>query len=274
MTLKKTIAVNLSRLFQNHTYTSRHGLAKGLRRRGGLAFLPSFVPRSTEMIREEEFISALDLSGETVYDIGADQGIYTLFFARKVGENGRVVTFEPNPVSYAHVVTNVELNKFPNVEVRNVAIGDKPGKVTFAFPAKDPGRGTADELIREQILKEPGSQAVEVNVEALDNLIDRAALPKPTFAKIDVEGFELQVLKGMSDTLTSSRPRLFIEIHGADMKAKTDNIRQVGSFLLDLGYRIHHVESRRDITHVNVDEAREGHIYCTSPLPGIDPLQK
>lgn len=263
MNLKKTVAVNLSRLFQNHTYTSRHGLAKGLRRKGGLAFLPSFVPRSTEMIREEKFIAALDLTGETVYDIGADQGIYTLFFARKVGPNGRVITFEPNPISYSHVVTNVQLNNFPNVEVRNVAIGETPGKLTFAFPAKDPGRGSADELIREQILKEPGSRAVEVDVETLDKLITAAGLPPPTFAKIDVEGFELQVLRGMSNTLKNQRPRLFIEIHGADMKAKVENILQVGSFLLDRGYKIKHVESEQDLTLNNLDEAREGHIYCT-----------
>ena len=138
MNLKKVIAVNLSRLFQNHTYTSRHGLAKGLRRRGGLAFLPSFVPRSTEMIKEEEFIASLDLTGETVYDIGADQGIYTFFFARKVGPEGKVMTFEPNPISYSHVVTNVQLNEFPHVEVRNVAIGDTPGNSRLLFRRKIP----------------------------------------------------------------------------------------------------------------------------------------
>src|SRR6266404_6824176 len=110
MGLKKTIAVNLSRVFKNHTYTSRHGLAKGLKRKGGLAFLPSFVPRSTEMLKEEHFIAAFDFKGQTVFDIGGDQGIYTLFFARKVGETGEVFTFEPNPTSFRHIVTNVELN--------------------------------------------------------------------------------------------------------------------------------------------------------------------
>src|SRR5881628_780813 len=112
MTLKKTIAVNLSRVFKNHVYTSRHGLAKGLKRQGGLAFLPTFVPRSTEMLKDEQFIDGLDFSGETVFDIGGDQGIYTLFFARKVGGRGKVFTFEPNPTSYRHIVTNVELNDF------------------------------------------------------------------------------------------------------------------------------------------------------------------
>jgi FkbM family methyltransferase len=263
MTLKKSIAVNLSRLFKDHTYTSRHGLAKGLKRKGGLAFLPSFVPRSTEMIKEEVFIAALDLTGETVYDIGGDQGIYTLFFARKVGDQGRVITFEPNPVSHAHIVTNVALNGFKHVDVRNIAVGDKAGKLIFAFPAKDPGRGTADELIREQILKEPGSRSTSVDVEALDSLIPAAGLPKPDFAKIDVEGLELNVLQGMRRTLEDHRPRLFIEIHGADMKAKIANIRQVVSYLLDLNYKIHHVETEQQITRENMDDACEGHLYCT-----------
>lgn len=263
MGFKKAVAVNLSRLFKNHIYTSRHGLAKGLRRKGGLAFLPSFIPRSTEMFKEEVFIEALDLSGKTVYDIGGDQGIYTLFFARKVGEEGKVITFEPNPVSQAHIVTNVELNGFKHVEVFNVALGEKPGKLTFAFPAKDPGRGSADELIREQILKEPGSRTTEVDVDALDSLISSAGLSKPDFAKIDVEGLELKVLRGMPSTLQDHRPQLFIEIHGADLDAKQKNIREVATFLLDLNYKIHHVESNQEITHSNMDEAREGHIYCT-----------
>ncbi|MGH9970111.1 MAG: FkbM family methyltransferase [Pyrinomonadaceae bacterium] len=263
MGFKKTVAVNLSRLFKNHIYTSRHGLAKGLRRKGGLAFLPSFIPRSTEMFKEEVFIEALNLSGTTVYDIGGDQGIYTLFFARKVGENGKVVTFEPNPVSHTHIVANIELNGFKHVEVFNVALGEKSGKLTFAFPAKDPGRGTADELIKDQILKEPGSRTTEVDVDALDSLIPSAGLPKPDFAKIDVEGLEMKVLRGMRNTLKEHRPQLFIEIHGADMDAKQKNIRQVATFLLDLNYKIHHVESDQEITHSNMDKACEGHIYCT-----------
>jgi len=263
MKFKKTLAVNLSRLFRNHTYTSRHGLAKGLKRKGGLAFLPSFIPRSTEMIREEVFIEGLPFSGKTVYDIGGDQGIYTLFFARKVGDKGRVITFEPNPFSYEHIVTNVQLNGFKQVEVRNIALGEKTGTLTFAFPEKDPGRGTADELIREQILKEPGSRTTEVEVDTLDNLITSAGLPIPDFAKVDVEGLELNVLRGMYKTLTAHRPELFIEVHGADTRAKTENIRQVASFLLSLGYKIHHVESEHEITPVNIDDAREGHIYCT-----------
>ncbi len=263
MGLKKTIAVNLSRVFQNHTYTSRHGLAKGLKRKGGLAFLPSFVPRSTEMLKEELFIAGLDFTGQTVFDIGGDQGIYTLFFARKVGETGKVFTFEPNPTSYRHIVTNVELNGFKNVQVKNIALGDKPGNVTLVFPAFDPGRGSADAGITQQITGEGTAQTIQTPLDTADSLISGGELPPPDFAKIDVEGFERPVLVGMRETIDKWHPTLFIEIHGANPELKRQNIRGVVALLLEHRYTIHHVESGKNISAENADLACEGHIYCT-----------
>jgi FkbM family methyltransferase len=263
MGLKKTIAVNLSRVFQNHTYTSRHGLAKGLKRKGGLAFLPSFVPRSTEMLKEEQFIAGLDFTGQTVFDIGGDQGIYTLFFARKVGETGKVFTFEPNPTSYRHIVTNVELNGFKNVQVKNIALGDKLGKVTLVFPAFDPGRGSADEGITQQITGEGTAKTIQTPLNTADSLITEGELPPPDFAKIDVEGFERPVLVGMRETIDKWHPTLFIEIHGANPELKRQNIRGVVALLLEHRYDIHHVESGKNISAKNADLACEGHIYCT-----------
>jgi FkbM family methyltransferase len=264
MDIKKFVAINLNRVFKNHVYVSNHGPAKGLKRRGGLSFLPGFVPRSTEMAREEAFLERLNLTGQTVYDIGGDQGIYTLFFARKVGaQAGRVITFEPNPVSYEQILTNVRLNNFRHVDVRNVGLGERKGKLTFAFPGSDPGRGTADEKIKAQILREKGARAIDVDINTLDDEIVEAKLPPPAFAKIDVEGLEMSVLLGMKQTLLTHRPQLFIEIHGADVESKTRNIRQVVSYLLDCRYDIQHVETGAQITNDNAPDAKEGHLYCT-----------
>jgi len=263
MTVKKTIAVNLSRVFKNHVYTSRHGLAKGLKRKGGLAFLPGFVPRSTEMLKEEQFIDALDFTGQTVFDIGGDQGIYTLFFARKVGESGKVFTFEPNPTSYSHIVTNVELNGFNHVKVNNFALGAKPGKISLVFPEFDPGRGSADTGISQQISGEGTARVIETELKTVDSLVGSGELPKPDFAKIDVEGFERPVLEGMHDTIKKWHPRLFIEIHGATQELKRENIRGVVDLLASHNYDIEHVESGQMVTMETADLAREGHIYCT-----------
>lgn len=264
MDIKKFAAINLNRVFKNHVYVSKHGPAKGLKRKGGLSFLPGFIPRSTEMDREEAFLEKLNLRGKVVYDIGGDQGIYTLFFARKVGaEQGRVITFEPNPSSYEQILANVELNKFQHVNVRNIGLGEHKGKLTFVFPGFDPGRGSADEKIKAQILQEKGARVLEVDINTLDGEIAEAKLPPPAFAKIDVEGLEMSVLLGMKQTLLAHRPQLFIEIHGADVESKTHNIRQVVSHLLDCRYNIQHVESGAQVTKDNAPDAKEGHLYCT-----------
>ena len=262
MKIKKLAAVTLNKVFRNQTYTVRHGLAKGLKRKGGLAFLPAAIASSPERVAEEGFLLKLELDGRTVYDVGGDQGIYTLFFASRVGDKGRVITFEPNPESHRRIVANVELNQFGNVDVRHLGLGAERGKLTFVFPEGEPARGSADARIQAQLLQEKNPQTIEIEVNSLDSEVAAAALPPPDLVKIDVEGLEMDVLLGMKETLRLRRPKLFIEVHGADTESKDDNARRVVSFLLDAGYSVYHVESQQQITRANIETARQGHIYC------------
>jgi FkbM family methyltransferase len=265
MKLKKLAAVALNRLFRSHTYTVRHGLAKGLKRRGGLAFLPAAITAVPKRVEEERFLFNLELDGQTVFDVGGDQGIYTLFFASRVGATGRVVTFEPNPESHQRIVANVELNAFRNVDVRQRGLGAEKGKLTLVFPAGDPARGSADPRIQAQILPEKDARSIEIEVDSLDAEVAESGLPQPDLIKIDVEGLEMDVLRGMKETLSTRRPNLFIEVHGADAQGKEDNARKVVKLLLDARYSVFHVESKQHITLANSDTARRGHIYCEPP---------
>jgi len=267
MTLKRLAAVVLNRVFRDQTYTVRHGLAKGLKRRGGLAFLPAVLTVAPKRAPEERFLSNLELEGKTVFDVGADQGTYTLFFARRVGEHGRVVTFEPNPESHRRIVANVELNGLRNVEVRRLGLGAEKQTSTLVFPVGEPARGSAEPRILAQILRETNARVVQVELDSLDAQIAGAGLPLPELVKIDVEGLEMDVLRGMTETLRTRRPALFVEVHGADTQSKDDNARQLASFLLDFEYDLLHVESGEAITLANVATARRGHLYCT-PRPG------
>ena len=262
MKIKKLAAVTLNQVFTNQTYTVRHGLAKGLRRKGGLAFLPAVIPATPERVAEEAFLLSLSLEGQTDYDVGGDQGIYTIFFASKVGVQGRVFTFEPNPQSYRRIVANVELNQFPNVDVRPIGLGAQKGKLTFVFPESEPARGSADAGIQAQILQEKNSRIIEIEVNSLDDETSSSGLPQPDLVKIDVEGLEMDVLLGMKETIRKCHPNLFIEVHGADEQSKDDNAKQVVTFLLDAEYSVFHVESKQNITHANIEAARQGHIYC------------
>ena len=86
--MKRAVIATLQPFVADRVYVVRHGLAKGLKRRGGLGF----VPQMGRLSLEETFLEGLDLAGQTVYDIGGYEGVFTLFFARRVGPSGRVVT--------------------------------------------------------------------------------------------------------------------------------------------------------------------------------------
>lgn len=263
MQIKKMAVITLNKVLKNQTYTVRHGLAKGLKRRGGLAFLPAALAGSPDRVAEETFLLNLDLSGQTIYDVGGDQGIYTLFFADRVGAQGRVFTFEPNPVSYRRIVANVELNGFKNVEVRPRGLGQQRDRLTFVFPDGEPARGSANAAIGAQIRQEKNVHTIEIEVNSLDDEMAASNMPRPDLVKIDVEGLEMDVLLGMQETIRQHRPKLFIEIHGADVQCKEDNAREVVSFLLKAGYTVFHIESEQPITLGNVETARQGHVYCS-----------
>jgi FkbM family methyltransferase len=247
----------------DRTYTLHSGLAKGLKKRGGLGIRQSLglgEPTSAE----DEFLQGLTWRGRTIVDVGGYEGIHTIFFASRVGEEGRVVTFEPNPDSYRHVLDNVRINGFSNVEVRNVGLADAPGELEFVYPS-DRGRGTAFADGREYFREESGAQISMLPVTSIDAEVEAGRCPPPDFVKIDVEGLEEDVLRGMADTVERCRPALFIEIHGWSMQAKEENARRVVELLAGYGYAIRHVESQAQIATANAAAAREGHLYCTSP---------
>jgi hypothetical protein len=104
---------------------------------------------------------------------------------------------------------------------------------------------------------------VDVPLDSIDRRI-AMGLPEPDFVKIDVEGLELNVLRGMPHLLERRRPVLYIEIHGADMQKKLENATAVVELLWQHGYAIHHVESGATVASAaDIPGVRRGHLYCT-----------
>ena len=247
-------------IFKNYTYTMRRGLAQGLRRQGGM----SFVPQWGKSCKENQFLQQLNLVGKTVFDIGAFEGVFTLFFARAVGPQGNVYTFEPNPINYSRVLTNIALNNFKNVEVFNTALGDTAGQLTLMFSAFEAGSGSLHGEVQTKFSDIDKPQEAQVKVDTLDHHIATHHLPIPDLIKIDVEGFEPNVLGGMKALLAEARPDFFIELHGFMMTEERIHYWQrTVEPLLNLGYSITHIETGQNISVSMPNPPLNGHLYCS-----------
>lgn len=247
----------LSRLL-SFSYTQRHGLIKGMRRKGGLGFLPERLAHKESA--ETRFFQSLALNGKVVYDIGAFQGLMTLFFARSAR---RVITYEPNPTSHARAAENIQLNKLDNVTLRNFGVGAEAGELRLVYDPLMPGAASGDPQVGGQIsgMADRVREAI-VKVVRLDDDIQTNGLPAPDFMKIDVEGMELGVLKGAEGVLRRVHPAVYIELHGADEAHKAENARAVIEFLRGCGYsKILNVEAGTPIAD---QIGRPLHIYATS----------
>ncbi len=159
-------------------------------------------------------------AGDTVYDVGANMGYVTLTLARQVGARGRVAAFEPVAENLQKLRENVANNGLTNVSVFDVAASDQPGEAVI--------RMTGSSSMASMVWYKRDASAVEEKVKtaAIDDLVDSGALPEnPTFVKIDVEGAEALVLRGMQRTIAAARPVLFIECSDAGREASWSQLR-------------------------------------------------
>jgi FkbM family methyltransferase len=129
-------------------------------------------------------------------DVGANIGYYSLMLAEYVGSAGEVTCIEPEPTNLIELRRNISKNRLERVRVVEAAAGDHSGTVMLL-----PGING-----RVQGLSEGGVSVPVITVDSLD--LDRLG-----FIKIDVEGYELPVLKGATGTLDRYRPNLFVEVH-------------------------------------------------------------
>jgi FkbM family methyltransferase len=254
----KTMLLSLLRNFmRSRIYTVKSGLAKGLKRKGGLGF----ISRADNL--EEQFLTSLTYQGKNVYDIGCWEGITTIYFAHAVGKEGNVIAFEPNPDNCTIIDDNINLNGFTNVVLRQVGLGNRNYSARLVVPKHSTAEGSVNEDIANANIRSVATKVVEIDIDTLDNQLKKNQLPKPDFIKIDVEGMEKEVIEGMLRTIIEIKPDLFIEMHAADSRKKQENAVKIVNLLLDHGYAIYHIESGQRIDISNAHDAAVGHIYCT-----------
>ncbi|MFM9448330.1 FkbM family methyltransferase [Streptomyces acidiscabies] len=163
--------------------------------------------------------------GDVFYDIGANVGFYTVLGARRVGPEGHVYSFEPLPENVAALRRNAGFSRWPNVSVLEYALADRSGPAMLT-PAGEPFWARLSTLP-----PPPGARAaIPVSCRSVDELVRGGQIALPHVVKIDVEGAELGVLRGMAGTLRTARPVIVCETHGTEEETRT--------FLSAAGYTV------------------------------------
>jgi FkbM family methyltransferase len=171
-------------------------------------------------------------SAEVAVDVGANIGNHTLFLADIFK---RVIAFEPNPLARSIFEINRELNNIGNVDLRPVGLSDQSGTATLTFDPMNLGAATSAELKR----KSAAARQRTIQLVTGDGAIDVSG--RVGFIKIDVEGAEEAVLKGLEQTLRRHAPIVMIE----QWPEVIDEVRSTSPafwFLRELGYSAWEIE--------------------------------
>lgn len=188
--------------------------------------------------------------GQTVFDVGSNVGFFALLAARLVGPGGSVHAFEAVPACAKALSRNVARNGFANVTVHAVAVGQQRGQIEL-MQGRHPGGATTSTADRPQSYV--GS--ILVPSVALDEMIAAAELPTPDFVKIDVEGAEPEVLRGMETTLARAAPIVVCELDDPTDEGAATKVDRVRQILERHRYRIEELEpsyeaSRSRVVHL------------------------
>jgi len=179
---------------------------------------------------EREVLGYLVRPGMVVLDVGANMGLYSLLLAQLVGPAGRVVSFEPDPDLFSLLRGNCAANGATNVESHHLALGRRPERMLLHRPALNSG---------DTHLGSAGAAGfrppVEVDVASLDSLMPGL---RPDFIKVDVQGWELEVLRGMEGTLRAAENvGVFLEICPKWLRRAGESPEEIYRFVRGLGFR-------------------------------------
>lgn len=173
---------------------------------------------------------ALVKPGDVVFDIGGDAGYYSLLFARGTTASGKVYVFEPIPKGIQRIEENARLNAFDHIEVIGTALGSKPGSFVLEKPFEDSRINLQKQ--------EPGPDDILVQVVRFDDLAAERSLPRADLIKIDVEGAEMEILRGMENYVATHRPAFAIELHPHLLPQFGASVEDVTSWLRTRGYKL------------------------------------
>lgn len=184
-------------------------------------------------------------------DVGANEGIFTIIM-KAISDDCIIYAFEPSPRIYKRLKRNISLNRFNNVFIENCCLGSYEGITEFYecqryqtghSSIKCPAEDTS---VPKKILKVP--------ITTLDSYVNKKRVKKLDFIKVDIEGGELDFLKGGVATISKFKPTIMAEVH--DLRTKQWGYRafDIYNFLKQLGYNWYEIREGGILKEISFKE--------------------
>lgn len=179
-----------------------------------------------------EEVKRIITPGMKILEIGANIGYYALIEATRAGNSGQLYAIEPSPTNFEALKKNLELNGIRNAYLHQAAFGEKRGKATFYVY----DRSNLSSFIKRTDM---GMACTEVEVEIL-TLDDFLQGKEVDFVRMDVEGYEREILRGAEQAFASGKkPKyFFIEVHSDLLHKKGSSCKEILELLGGYGYDI------------------------------------
>lgn len=192
----------------------------------------SFAVRGFYEWRTITIANAICRTGDCIVEVGSNIGTETVLFAKIVGSAGKVIAFEPFPEAADCLQRMATLNELTQIEIHRLAVSDRAGSCSFQLPTDSLNCGTGS-LVS---CPEGDNACIQVKMVTLDQFADEGRVPAAKLIVMDVEGAELQVLRGATRFLTRHEPCVLLEVNGERLPEVGQSAADVDDFFRERGY--------------------------------------
>ncbi|MDG3007913.1 FkbM family methyltransferase [Paludisphaera mucosa] len=172
--------------------------------------------------------------GDQYLDIGANIGMTSLMAASLIGDRGKGFAFEPNPETFDRLRINFDLNPYRNIELVPCAVADVESEAVLSLPAE--GNTGIGSLAGSP---EEGGRSFKVRTVPGQRYLDQLDRSRPTFVKVDVEGFEVKVLSGIRSALDWPEIGLVLEVNESMLQRAGDSVAAMDELVKAHGFEVY-----------------------------------
>ena len=184
--------------------------------------------------RERAFVERFLQPGMVMVDVGAHHGLYSVIAATRVGPSGVVVSFEPSERERKRLAFHRRINRLSQIKIEPLAIGKEPGEATLYIPSL---KNSGFNSLRPSEEMRSAAVPVVVEVTTIDDYLARSPIGRVDLVKLDIEGGELNALKGATETLAAYKPVILCEVEDERTLPWGYRAEEIIDLLQGKGYR-------------------------------------